>query len=140
MSIPPLERGSERESYLVEDDRVARMYEIFLQHTPHPTPEQSLRWRYALAKHEIGEPPLKSIAQIQREIAGMVEARWGERAEGHSAHRSDVSIVFNHQDLWGLTGDELHRAILQKLLPIELYPAAHAAFEKGRGKQEQQAA
>lgn len=140
MNVPPFERGGERESHFIEDPRTESLYRILLENTPHPTINQLLHWRLALAKHEIGEAPFQSIAQIQQRIAGMVEARWGERAEGHSAHRSDVSIVFNHQDLWGLTGVELHRAILQKLLPAELYPAVHARFEKDVAARGQQAA
>lgn len=68
--------------------------------------KRKMRARFRLACAEIGEPPLHDQ---MKDVPIWASIRTIEQSVGRygiGAHRSEVSIVRNHQELWGTTTQE----------------------------------
>lgn len=62
-----------------------------------------MRARYKIACAEIGEPPLHDR---HKDAGHWAQQRALEASTGVGGHRSDVRVVFEHQELWGITNTE----------------------------------
>ena len=128
------DRNQHLDAYRMENEEDLRRHQISLKlelKKDAPNINVILRQRLAIMKHEIGEPPLYTIKQIEKEIGLMVLHRVIELSEGRygrSGHRSGVRIIFEHQELWGIEdGETLRQAITRLLLPSAEPPAPGSA-------------
>lgn len=62
-----------------------------------------MRARYKIACAEIGEPPLRDH---HKDAGHWAQQRAVEASMGVGGHRSDVRVVFEHQELWGISNTE----------------------------------
>jgi hypothetical protein len=101
----------------VPDERALRVYDFFVRHPENLPAERRveilLKARYELARAAIGEPVLKD--QVD-EIPLWINVRELERSRGLGAHRSEVPIIFDHQELWGITDRTQLTAAMRSLL------------------------